>query len=367
METTSFINLQAVIRGFLIRKTFGIQSMIKRKNILKEVVDTEESLLEKMQMMLTIYAPPLKQINMAGYSQKVDYVFQYLEPCIGAAEHIVKRGKEMLTQFSYSTNTAEFFSFVAFYLWAYGEYSINYHITETMFNSVKKNMVYSRLLTILDSKNKEKQVLSDLLVEPLQRTTRYPLLLKTMITATPKKHSDYEGLLLVEKDYSFFTALVNQKAKMRDDLMKLYTEIDVAEILIPKRYYVGGEMMVYNKKKCYGFLFNDKMMWFSISKSTKIGKPSQFLFDGEFVFDEKSGVLCAKNNLSLIKFGLMPIQIAFPLKKIAEKWEATVNSLIKTRLWDVSNENAWMSTVDCQETFQSEIEAAFPKTMKWKR
>ncbi|EDR28402.1 hypothetical protein, conserved [Entamoeba dispar SAW760] len=367
MEDNNIIRIQALLVGFNTRKKYNLRQIYIQKGIVKEAVETEESLLKKMKTMKDIYQPPLKQVNIDETSYKVHLIFEYLDACIESSQQIVKYGKQFLENYKIDTQPSQFFSFVTFHLWAYGEYTINYNITKTMLNELTKNIIYQRLLSIIDSKQPHGWVISDLIIEPMQRTPRYPLLLNTLIKVTNENNNDYQSLLTVKKDYDYFTALVNEKTVMRDNLRILAENMDFPQIIIPRRYYIGGDIMAYNKKKCEGHLFNDRIIWFAVSKGSKIGKQNEYYIEGEFIFDSKTRVVLSRNIVSLNKYGLMPIQMSLGSKKTAEKWKETINNLLFSGIWDMANENSWMNTVDCHCTFVSYITPMFPKITKIKR
>ncbi|ELP92801.1 hypothetical protein EIN_372230 [Entamoeba invadens IP1] len=359
---TSLLPLQSTIRSYQTR-CFYLE-VLSQLEVVKEAVNTEESLLHKMEVMRSYYQPPLVKVNIPETTLRVQLLFEYLENCISSSKQILKYGTQFIQDYKINTQPSEFFSFITFHLWSYGEYTINYNITKTMLNELNKNIVYHRLLSILDANQKKGFCLGDLIIEPMQRTPRYPLLLNTIIKATQRNISEVESFQLIKKDYDYFTSLINEKTQMRDNLMVLSEEIDYPQIIIPRRYYIGGDSMIYNKKKCEAFLFNDRVIWFTVSKAYKVGKQNQYNFEGEFVFDDKSRVYSVQTTLVFNKFGLMPFQTVCPSKKNVLKWEDTINSLLNARVYDVKNENSWMNTVDCKVKLVSKLNPFYPNHKK---
>ena len=356
IDEKQVIFMQKVLRGFMTRKVYNVKRKRLQIALVTEAVDTEESLLNKMNVMKNDYRMKLSSVGQDEVKQQVKLMFDYLDECIKSSEQIVKYGRQFLSEVSITTDPSVFFGYVTFHLWSYGEYTINYSISKMMLNSLMKNPISQRLILIINNNQPNRWCLNDLLIEPMQRTPRYPLLLNSVIKGTQKYAPEYNALMNVKKDYDFFTSLVNEKTKMRDDLMTLAAAMDFTDIIIPRRYYIGGEVMTINKKRVENHLFNDRMIWFSVTKQTKSGKPNIYNIEGEFLFDDKSTVSQNKHSISVIRFGCMPITFTFEKKKIAKNWKDTIDNLLLCKLYDVENENSWMNSIDCHMSFESFIE-----------
>lgn len=59
------------------------------------------------------------------------------------------------------------------------------------------------------------------LLEPMQRLTRYPILLKTVLHYTPKTHPDHENLLQASILLENFVSMTNEAARNESDMIKL--------------------------------------------------------------------------------------------------------------------------------------------------
>ncbi|KAI8146299.1 hypothetical protein BJV82DRAFT_412188 [Fennellomyces sp. T-0311] len=107
--------------------------------------------------------------------------------------------------------------------------------------------------------------LSHFLLEPMQRITRYPLLLQNILHATPKKHPDYGVLRSALAKSSHILQNVNEETrryensqKMRE-LSRLLDMGDYGRLDLPSREFVM-EGVLYKAKsgrKLHGYLFND--------------------------------------------------------------------------------------------------------------
>ncbi|KAL0135138.1 hypothetical protein V8B55DRAFT_1553980 [Mucor lusitanicus] len=84
----------------------------------------------------------------------------------------------------------------------------------------KANQNYKRFLTkVKDHSDFKRKRLQDILVEPVQRISRYSMMLRDILQLTPKDHADYHGLAIKDSPCS----LINQKRS-------LIAHIDAIEI-----------------------------------------------------------------------------------------------------------------------------------------
>ena len=75
--------------------------------------------------------------------------------------------------------------------------------------------------------------LSTFLLEPMQRLTRYPLLVRQIIRHTPRTHPDYQNLNLALDTLEDIVVRTNEAAKAKDNsihLKKLQTVFNLSEL-----------------------------------------------------------------------------------------------------------------------------------------
>ena len=114
------------------------------------------------------------------------------------------------------------------------------------------------------------------LLEPMQRLTRYPILLKTVIHYTPKTHEDHENLVQASIKLEELVSKTNEAARNESDSIKLTElqgKIDLAgfgeEIKLtsetrslgPRRFLFDGSLLkAKSGRKLQAFLFNDMLL-----------------------------------------------------------------------------------------------------------
>jgi len=114
------------------------------------------------------------------------------------------------------------------------------------------------------------------LLEPMQRLTRYPILLKTVLHYTPKTHPDHESLVQASIKLEELVSKTNEAARNESDsirLKELQAKIDLQGLgedinlcsetrsLGPRRCLFDGVLIkAKSGRKLQAFLFNDMFL-----------------------------------------------------------------------------------------------------------
>ncbi|KXS10786.1 Dbl homology domain-containing protein [Gonapodya prolifera JEL478] len=128
--------------------------------------------------------------------------------------------------------------------------------------------------------------LSSYLLEPMQRLTRYPLLLRKVIHYTPKSHPDHDSLLIALNLAEKALEDVNERAKEVDNRQKMdeisnlvdFEKADERVDLYASTRLVGKRQFVYegpltkakSNRKLYAYLFNDLLLLVERKSATAI-------------------------------------------------------------------------------------------------
>ncbi|ELP87937.1 hypothetical protein EIN_275240 [Entamoeba invadens IP1] len=343
MEERRVVVLQANVRRFLVRSLYS--SVHEQYKIIEELVSTEKSLLMKMEIMKNKYQTPITQIKIVDFVFKIFLLFLPLDGCIKSSRAIVEIGEKFVDSFKIDSKASKLFDTITTLIFSFGEYAINYKVTKNVLNELKKNLIYKRMLSVLDA-NQNGTTFDDLIIEPMQRLFRYPMFIQSLLKTFDEKieSEKLEKEILVKTNHEFarYITHVNKISEMRAELMTVADRLDYFTLLVPRRFYIGGEIMTYNKKKCEGHLFNDRIIWYSIQKSNKLGKQVRYQLEGEIVFNDKLSCHGSKHVLIFGYPGLMPIQVMINSKKTIAKWVLTINSVIKSRVWLMKESNDWL-------------------------
>ncbi|XP_063920516.1 intersectin-1 isoform X2 [Zophobas morio] len=122
--------------------------------------------------------------------------------------------------------------------------------------------------------------LSSFLIKPMQRITRYPLLISKIIENTPPDHPDYESLQEALRDAEKFLNDMNENVRQKEnqeryDWLQRCVQNDLNIVfnsetnkLGPRKLsHFGGLSKVKSGKELVGFLFNDFFLLIQPSKS----------------------------------------------------------------------------------------------------
>lgn len=92
---------------------------------------------------------------------------------------------------------------------------------------IKVNNNYRRYLSkVKDQSEFKRKRLQDILVEPVQRISRYSMMLRDILQLTPEEHPDYRGLKLAcEKAQEIATMADDDPTKIATMFLNLYQGI----------------------------------------------------------------------------------------------------------------------------------------------
>lgn len=98
----------------------------------------------------------------------------------------------------------------------------------------KMNQAYKRFLTkVRDQSEFKRKRLQDILVEPVQRISRYAMMLREILHLTPEDHSDFRGLnLACEKASEIATMADDDPTKTATMFLNLYQAIKDSPVSI---------------------------------------------------------------------------------------------------------------------------------------
>ncbi|CAH1178984.1 unnamed protein product [Phaedon cochleariae] len=137
--------------------------------------------------------------------------------------------------------------------------------------------------------------LSSFLIKPMQRITRYPLLISKILENTSKNHPDYNYLQEALRIAEEFLNSINENVRLKEnqdrlDWLQQYVQNDINLVFNSDTNRLGPRQLVHHgvfvklksNKELIGFLFNDCFMLVQPSKS--IGHQFTFLKNGNISY-----------------------------------------------------------------------------------
>ncbi|XP_069742821.1 intersectin-2-like isoform X2 [Narcine bancroftii] len=139
--------------------------------------------------------------------------------------------------------------------------------------------------------------LSSFLLKPMQRITRYPLIIKNILENTPEAHADHSHLKLALERAEELCSQVNEGVREKensdrlewiqshvqcDGLAEHITFNSITNCLGPRKLLHSGKVYkAKSNKELYGFLFNDFLLLTYIAKQSFISSGSEKLFSSK--------------------------------------------------------------------------------------
>uniref|UniRef100_UPI00398E3F97 intersectin-2-like isoform X3 n=1 Tax=Pristiophorus japonicus TaxID=55135 RepID=UPI00398E3F97 len=139
--------------------------------------------------------------------------------------------------------------------------------------------------------------LSSFLLKPMQRITRYPLIIKNILENTPEIHADHSHLKLAMERAEELCSQVNEGVREKensdrlewiqsrvqcDGLAEHIVFNSITNCLGPRKLLHSGKLYkTKSNKELYGFLFNDFLLLTYIAKQTFISSGSEKLFSSK--------------------------------------------------------------------------------------
>ena len=255
--------LLARCRGILVRSKYPIEKMVKRNEAIKEFIDTELNLIKNMELTEKFYHKPLEGLAPTSDEEKEEYlndinvIFGNVPRFLQSSKMYIDWLLDTKERLNYFVCLSDTLSYLIQYIGPILSFTTDYNL---IIDKWKKMKVRSNVIQLikLNETNPELGNLTFemLIIQPIQRIMRYPMLIGEIIKMTPKDHLDYKKLKKELKEYKFFCDIANQRTKMRDSLMKMTSELNRNDLFVNNRYVVY-ETTVNLKKTTKVYLCND--------------------------------------------------------------------------------------------------------------
>lgn len=138
--------------------------------------------------------------------------------------------------------------------------------------------------------------LASFLLKPMQRVTRYSLLLRQILHYTPKEHPEHPDILSAFNTSENLAKIVNQATKESESIQKIQETMQLVDLQVPgedskldlaaatrslgPRLYIHDGPLAKNKsgRKLHGYVFNDLLLLAEpkVKQGPTVGKVAQF-------------------------------------------------------------------------------------------
>jgi len=213
---------------------------------------------------------------------EVGAIFSIIEIILNYNSVFLNELEHRLSYLDRHTALGDIFLHLTDFFKIYTEYINNYNNAITTLEKCKKEKpLFAEFLKKLAHHPDCKRLdLTALLIMPIQRIPRYPLLLQDLLRYMPEDHKDYKNLNSALDKMSQIAQHVNERKREYENLKKIVDIqscfIGIDNLVAPHRRFIReGELKVKGDKKIF-FLFNDillhckKQLKFSINVQYKV-------------------------------------------------------------------------------------------------
>lgn len=170
-----------------------------RKFIACEIYSTEQSYLEHLKKLKKIFMDPFidaaQQSNPLVNPDDIKIIFAHIDELIELSTIIVEDLESSMDPWQESESTVgEVFLKYNPYFEALLLYAENHQQSRLTIKRANENVLYRKILQSQNKQDSSRLVLSDYMIMPIQRVTRYCLLLQELKKYTPEFHMDYDDL-----------------------------------------------------------------------------------------------------------------------------------------------------------------------------
>ncbi|KAJ3272197.1 hypothetical protein HDV01_005851 [Terramyces sp. JEL0728] len=194
---------------------------VKKGRIIQEILDTEKSFLQDMHVLNEVYVVPATHILPV---QDIKLLFGHLEPILSTSADLIA----LLEDQSLTTFDA-FHKMLPRIEFDYSNYCKNNEASLAKLNDYSQPNCPTNIKTYLEKGRVEMQGktnawdIASLIVKPVQRVLKYPLLLKRLFGCFDKDHPDYFTMNEVTVDSEIVADKINQ-VKKRKDIVDKYVQ-----------------------------------------------------------------------------------------------------------------------------------------------
>ena len=168
----------------------------KRANVINELVETEKTLAEQLKNFINAIVIPIREEKIIS-SEQQRTLFSNIETIAMVSEEIAIKLSEISEKETNQQNFGEYIEKIIPLLKCYSIYCSVIYQQEDLMKQLMNNKQFTYFIKLAYDNNKNnlgKVKLDGYLIKPMQRITKYPLLLRELISATEKDHPDFQNL-----------------------------------------------------------------------------------------------------------------------------------------------------------------------------
>jgi hypothetical protein len=237
----------------------------KRAALISELIETEEHYIEDLRILIEVFLQPLKKVLS---KQEIFQLFSNVEALLPVNEGLLVA----LKQPEAHEKIGEIFCEKGDLLKLYAVYCSNQPFTNSRIKEFSSKYKEFKVAIEKAFENPRCRNLGfdSFLIAPMQRVTKYPMLLQELLRKTSPTHPDYRRLETASKHIREIVDLINERTRASENVQKL-ADIEAKLIDCPSLNLVQQKRIllhqgtlhhIVNKQSTprWCFLFNDLML-----------------------------------------------------------------------------------------------------------
>jgi hypothetical protein len=231
----SFV-LQKSIRGGKLEagNEENVQMLQPIQFVLKELINTEQSYLKDLKTAIAVYAKPLEDPTSSPIKQEeACQIFLNMDALIPLSEELLSELRKIDFWKPETYNVGKIFLQLLPKFRLYTGYCHAQADSDRFVKELRKNnKAFSNFLEEAKKKTNRCDI-HDFLIKPLQRITKYPLLIAELEKETEDNYPDKENLRQAKKEMENVVKHTNEVKRLQEDLLK---RVRLDEILLWEKY-----------------------------------------------------------------------------------------------------------------------------------
>ncbi|GAM22338.1 hypothetical protein SAMD00019534_055130 [Acytostelium subglobosum LB1] len=237
----------------------------------KEILTTERTYCDNMRILAEVFLPPLKSGEVAiPTREEISKLCSNISHILSFSKELLERLEERLAAWSTTQRIGDVFKQLIPFLKIYTNYTVGYdNLMNVLLELEKSSSFVSFLQKCLDDPRTRKMDLRSYLIQPVQRITRYHMLLDELLKHTNPTHPDYLDLEKALAEMKKVTSEANEAIKRSEarakvlEIQKLF--VGDVDLVAPHRFFVyEGVLTKVCRKACkkrFVFLFSDMLVY----------------------------------------------------------------------------------------------------------
>jgi len=195
-----------------------------RDAVIGEIIDTEEVYVRYLQTLIKNYMEPLVEREYIQRDQKTR-LFSNLPSLLGVNEQLLANLRSLKRENDWENDKGKtlgeiFFSTVEYFK-MYGFYCSNYPAANQLLKNLQKKDNFSAFCLEVKESSPERLDIVDLLIKPVQRVLKYPLLIEEVQRNTEEDHKDYQTLKTCSQKLGVVANQINESRRTAENIQEV--------------------------------------------------------------------------------------------------------------------------------------------------